>query len=95
MSTMSGLHLEQLQLLVDKQAAEIERLRSQCEGLYQSARKNGQELLLRERAMEDTATFLEGLAARLEGWPHGYIDNSPSKAATDCRAMAARLRGET
>jgi hypothetical protein len=65
-------------------AAEIERLRAEAANASEMASE-----ILRVRALNVPA-FLDRLADMMGGWDGNLIDDR----AADCRAMAARLKGE-
>ena len=85
--------------VVAEKDAEIERLRAEILD-YQRAMSDmakrdvaaQDEIEFAEERNREAAVFLDGLAVRLDSG--GLLRCRPYSAA-DCRAMAARLRGET
>lgn len=74
--------------VVQELRAENERLQAENAQASEMASE-----ILRVRAL-DVPAFLDGLAARLEGWIDRTNPGQLTMSAADCRAMARKLRGE-
>ena len=68
--------IDALQDRIAAQAAEIERLNTQCEGLFQAAMNNGQALIIAEAKLAKAVEALEKLACKCPSncdWEHNDI----------------------